>query len=247
LRLRGDNKPQVLAKVRNLLEDLHKNRKPGLFTSLDGEHFIDLEILRRARQSGEQHIPSREGKIIESEPFRVFLQIRGDKEARFSQPEQKTGTVKIFISYAHEDEKPYKERLEVCLKNLKRLIERKFDNGTIDFWSDRQLLAGDLWEREILEQLEVADIVLMLISPDFMASDYCFSVEMEKALKKYEEKSGIPIPIIIRKTNGWYEHDIGKHTALPTYGRHLTLCDDPDDFWADVEEGIQRQVENKIL
>lgn len=242
LRLRRGNKPQALAKVRNLLEDLHRNRKPELFASLDGEQFVNLESLRQARQNGERHVVSREGKIIESEAFQVFLQIREDNEARFSKPEQKTETVKIFISYSHKDEK-HKERLEVCLKNLKRLVERKFDNSTIDFWDDSQLLAGDLREQQILERLEVADIVLMLISPDFMASDHYFS-EMEKALQKYKAKSGIPIPIIIRTTDGWYNHDIGKHSVLPTNGKHLAVWDDKDEFWVDVQKGIRRQVEN---
>ncbi len=79
-----------------------------------------------------------------------------------------------------------------------------------------------------------------------MASDYCFSIEMERALKKYEDKAGVPIPIIVRQTDAWHEHDIGRHNALPKDGKPLKQWPDPDAFWADVQKGIRRQVERII-
>jgi internalin A len=65
---------------------------------------------------------------------------------------------------------------------------------------------------------------------------------MEQALQQYEQNAGIPIPIIIRPTDEWQAHRIGQHTALPTDGKPLKQWSDPDDFWADVQQGIRRQV-----
>ena len=153
-------------------------------------------------------------------------------------PSQPPSPVRIFISYAHEDE-TYKKRLETCLKGIKRRFN-------IDYWEDRQLFAGDQFEQTILAKLKEADIVCLLISPDFIESDNCFNKEMEQALQKYEQNAGIPIPIIIRRTDEWYAHRIGQHTALPTDGKPLSQWNDPDDFWADVQKGIRRQVERII-
>src|SRR3954452_17283866 len=87
--------------------------------------------------------------------------------------------VKIFFCYAHEDE-PLLNKLELHLRPLQR-------QGLIDVWHDRDISAGTEWEREISEQLNTAQIILLLVSPDFMASDYCYSVEMKRALERHEQ------------------------------------------------------------
>ncbi|WP_245706954.1 COR domain-containing protein [Thiothrix caldifontis] len=149
-------------------------------------------------------------------------------------------TVKLFISYAHEDEKPYREELDKRLKAIKRQYPM------LEPWHDRNLLAGEQVHDKILQQLEVADIVVLLISPDFVDSDYCFSHEMEIALKQYEQNQNIVIPIIIRDTADWHTYQIGNHVALPTDGKPLCDWSSPDKFWADVQQGIRKQVENLL-
>ncbi len=148
-------------------------------------------------------------------------------------------TVKLFISYAHEDES-YRIELEKRLNAIKRRFPQ------LDTWHDRHLLAGEQVHDKILQQLEAADIVVLLISSSFIVSDYCFSHEMEVALKQYEDNKNIVIPVIIRATADWHEYQIGNHTALPTDGQPLARWDDADEFWADVETGIRMQVERLI-
>lgn len=147
-------------------------------------------------------------------------------------------TVKLFISYSHADE-AHKNELELCLKNIKRRLP-------LEYWDDRQMFAGELVDNQILSRLEAANIVVLLISRNFFASDYCFSIEMEKALKRYEQNHNVVIPIIIRPTDDWREFDIGKITALPTDGKPLSKWADKDDFWADVQQGIRKQVEKRL-
>ncbi|WP_298607795.1 COR domain-containing protein, partial [uncultured Thiothrix sp.] len=146
--------------------------------------------------------------------------------------------VKIFISYSHLDE-AHKKELDKHLKALGHLF-------AIEAWNDRQLIAGDGVDKTIFEKLNAADVVLLLISPDFMASDYCFKKEMQSALQAYKENKNTVIPIIIRNTPTWFKHEIGQIVALPTDGKHLSKWDDPDDFWADVEMEIAKRVEHLL-
>lgn len=141
------------------------------------------------------------------------------------------GPIRIFVSYSHKDP-TYLEQLETRLHALGRRIP-------IDIWDDRKLLAGSKLKEKIIEQLGLADVVILLISPDFMASDYCFSVEMVEALKKYEREEGHAVPIIIRPESTWFDHQIGEHLALPKDGKAISKWSDPDDAWEDVSRGLK--------
>jgi len=158
-------------------------------------------------------------------------------EQHENKPEENimSNTVKLFISYSHKDES-HKNELELCLKTIKRRLP-------LEYWDDRQIVAGELVDGQISKNLQEANIVVLLISRNFFASDYCFSTEMEKALKQYEKGNNIVIPIIIRATADWRDFEIGKITALPKDAIPLSDWDDADDFWASVQSGISKQVE----
>src|SRR5437667_12844135 len=98
--------------------------------------------------------------------------------------------VKIFFCYAHEDEQLL-NKLKSHLFPLKRA-------GLIDVWYDRDISAGTDWEQQIKGQLNAAQIILLLVSPDFMASDYCYGIEMQRALERHELREARAIPIILR-------------------------------------------------
>src|SRR5713226_5126476 len=89
-------------------------------------------------------------------------------------------SIKVFLSYAHEDE-PLLRKLETHLSLLKR-------QGLISTWYDRQIVPGTNWAATIDEQLEQASIILLLVSADFLASDYCYGVEMQRALQRHQAK-----------------------------------------------------------
>lgn len=141
------------------------------------------------------------GKILQIMPdtFRHHLGGKtGDGEALDS-----SAKLNIFISYAHEDEK-FKNDLVKTLK----VIQREYSQ--LEWWDDRQMDSGD-WEAQIIKEMEQADMTLLLISQDFMASDYCFNKEMQTALRKYDQHGNPLIPIIIRHTDGWNRHKIGNY------------------------------------
>lgn len=97
---------------------------------------------------------------------------------------------KLFISYSHFDEN-YKDEL---LKHLSPLVHLNL----IQPWHDRDMKAGDNINTEILEQLENSNLIILLISADFLNSEYCYHKEMKKAIDRHNNKSAILIPLIIR-------------------------------------------------
>ncbi|HEY0603880.1 MAG TPA: COR domain-containing protein, partial [Herpetosiphonaceae bacterium] len=146
----------------------------------------------------------------------------------------KTEAVRVFYSYSHKDEQ-LRNDLETHLKLLHR-------QGLIESWKDRQIEAGEEWKDKIDENLERADIILLLISSDFIASDYCYEKEMGRALEKHENREARVIPIILRDVS-WSSAPFAKLQALPKDGKAVDLWSNKDTAWRNVSEGIQRVVE----
>src|ERR1039457_471366 len=126
----------------------------------------------------------------------------------------------LFLSYSHKDE-VLRDQLETQLTMLKR-------QGVISVWHDRRLIAGDYVDAGISKQLEVADIILILVSPDFLASEYCYSVEMTRALERNAAGEARVIPVILRPCE-WQHAPFGKLLATPKDGKPVTKWADPDE------------------
>src|SRR5579871_5690578 len=104
-------------------------------------------------------------------------------------PEMVVGPATVFYSYSHHDAE-FRDKLEKHLSALRR-------TGRISTWHDRQIGAGTEWKTEIDAHLQVADIVVLLVSPDFLASDYCYNIEMTTALERHRRKQAIVIPVML--------------------------------------------------
>ncbi len=148
--------------------------------------------------------------------------------------------VKIFFCYAHED--------EALLNKLKSHLKPLQLEGLIEGWHDRDISAGMAWQREISNHLNEAQIILLLISPDFMGSDYCNSIEMKRALERYERDEARVIPIILRHVY-WQWGPLGVLQALPTDGKPVTDQDgyNQDRAFYDITKGIHKVVEQLSL
>jgi internalin A len=143
-------------------------------------------------------------------------------------------TMKLFYSYSHKDES-LRNELETHLKLLQR-------QGLIEPWHDRNIEAGDDWKTRIDENLEWADIILLLVSADFIASDYCYEKEMKRALEWHDAGEARVIPIIVRDVN-WKRAPFAKLQALPKDGKAVMEWPSKDAAWRNVSEGIERVVE----
>jgi internalin A len=142
--------------------------------------------------------------------------------------------VRLFYSYSHKDER-LRNQLDTHLKLLQR-------QGLIEPWHDRKIEAGDEWKQKIDEHLERAAIVLLLVSADFISSDYCYEKEMRRAIERHEQGEARVIPIVVRDVN-WRIAPFAKLQALPKDGKAVTLWENRDSAWRNVSEGIERIVE----
>jgi len=143
---------------------------------------------------------------------------------------------KIFCCYAREDEALLNE-LWAHLIPLQR-------EGLIELWHDRDISAGAEWEQEIKEQLNSAQVILLLVSPDFMASDYVNNVELKRAIERHDAKEARVIPIILRPVY-WQIDPLRKLQALPTDGTPVTGASwhSIDEAFLNVVEGIRKVIE----
>src|SRR5712692_6155122 len=143
--------------------------------------------------------------------------------------------ISIFCSFALEDE-PLLLKLETHLSLLKR-------QEYIIIWHKRQIVAGTDWTHEIDVHLNSASVILLLISADFLASDYCYGVEMERALQRHQANEARVIPILLRPVD-WHDAPFAHLQPLPTNGTSVTSWSNPDEAFADVAAGIRRAIED---
>ena len=138
---------------------------------------------------------------------------------------------KLFYSYAHEDE-ALRDELDKHLAILRR-------QGIISSWHDRMISAGSQWEDDIHESLDAADIILLLISPGFIASDYCWGTELTRSLERHVGGEATVVPIILRDVD-WAGAPFGHLQALPKDAKPVTRWQDRDEAYAQICRSIRR-------
>ncbi len=147
--------------------------------------------------------------------------------------EESTNAVEVFYSYAHKDER-LRKALDTHLAPLKRL-------GLIKAWYDREIGAGKEWAQEIDAHLQTADVILLLISADFLASDYCYRVEMKRALDRHDAGEARVIPIILRPVV-WQGTPFSKLKALPPYAKPVITWPIRDEAYVAIVKGIREVI-----
>ena len=137
--------------------------------------------------------------------------------------------VTIFFSYSHRDE-TWRDELEIHLQSLQR-------QGLIDTWHDRRIVAGDEVHDSISENLESAAIILLLVSPYFIASDYCYNVEMTRALERHQNGEARVIPVILEPCV-WHKLPFGNLRATPNDGQPVSKFSNPHDAFVEIVNAI---------
>ena len=136
----------------------------------------------------------------------------------------------IFLSYSHRDEE-LRNELEIHLQALQR-------QGLIETWHDRRIAAGDDVHHSISAQLETASIILLLVSPYFIASDYCYDVEMKRALELNSANQARVIPVILEPCV-WHDLPFGGLLATPTDGKPVSKHANLHDAFVDIVNAIR--------
>lgn len=140
------------------------------------------------------------------------------------------GPIRLFYSYSHRDEH-LRDDLETHLSLLRK-------QGVIAPWHDRRIGAGMEWAASIDQYLESADVILLLVSADFLASDYCYDVEMRRAMQRHESDEARVIPLILRPVD-WHSAPFGKLQALPRDGKPVTTWENVDEAWLEITRAIR--------
>ena len=145
----------------------------------------------------------------------------------------KQNSITIFISYSHKDTK-YREELEKHLSTLRR-------QGLISTWHDRKITPGMEWAKEVDKNLNVSRIILLIITSNFIASNYCFDIEMKKAMEKHKSGKARVIPIIAEHCD-WHGLEFSNLEALPTKARPIQDWGLYDEAYTDIAKGIRKVV-----
>jgi tetratricopeptide (TPR) repeat protein len=135
---------------------------------------------------------------------------------------------RVFISYAHADDR---QRAALCAH-----LSPLETNGVLLKWVDTHIRPASEWEAEILAELDRAEIILLLVSADFLASEYCRTREMPMALERHERGQALVIPVIVRPCD-WRLTPVARLQALPR-DKPVTNWESADDAWLEVVQAI---------
>ncbi len=142
--------------------------------------------------------------------------------------------IEVFISYSHKDEDLRQELVE-HLSTLQR-------QQVIAGWHDRQIVAGQEWTGQIDDHLNSANVILLLVSASFIASNYCYDNEMTRAIERHDAGEAVVIPVILRACD-WQGAPFSRLQALPRDARPITSQPNRDEAFAEVARGIRAAIE----
>lgn len=141
-------------------------------------------------------------------------------------------SMKVFISYSHKDAVAA-VRLHTQLASFRR-------EGRLDAWFDRRIIPGYSIDKEIARELESCGLFLMLVSPDFLASDYCVNREMRRALERHHAGEARVVPIIVESSSDWRSSPLGELKALPRDGKPISEWPNENSAYMDIVNGLRR-------
>lgn len=227
----GEERRRFLSFIRETVKEI-----VGDFTNLkynelvpipDSKDTEEYEYLVEAEKAGEKEV------FVKSLKKRVSIaDLLDGVEEPAMRDEVEQLPVRAFVSYSHKDLEYLKE-LRSALAPLMRLQK-------LQLWDDRDIDAGDEWEKVIFQQLEEADIVLCLVSADFVASDFCYKKEFGAALEAHRKGEKTIVPVMLRKTD-WLDLPLAEIQGTP--GEWITLAKDKDEAWTKVSESLRPAID----
>ncbi|MEA5449842.1 COR domain-containing protein [Leptolyngbya sp. CCNP1308] len=239
----GASRRRLLAVIRSDFERIHRSFKftPKELVPVPGHPDVTVDykelLVREEHRQTSFDVFTGEGLIsLNVRDLLNGVDLEGTRQPTTAM-DRHSQALRLFFSYSHKDDL-LREQLETHLKLLQR-------QGLIQPWHDRRILPGDDWAGEIDDNLNRADIILLLVSADFIASDYCYDIEMNRAMERHEAGDARVIPIILRPVD-WRGTPFNKLSWLPQNGEPVVQWEDRDAAWLNVETGIKRVIESKL-
>lgn len=235
IRVTGDDAKNFLTIISEEIDRIHykfdqikvKKKIPCSCTVCRNDitpHFYDYEDLERRKSKGKTTVEC-EKSYEEVNVISLIVNV-------LSTPKKKW---KVFYSYSHKD-KDILENLDVHMSSLKR-------NDKIDSWYDANLLPGQDWDKEIGKQLRNSNMIILLISANFIASDFCYLKEMKNALNRHKKGQCVVVPILIKPCL-WETTPLASLKALPDNLKPVTLWENIDEAYFHIVSGINKLIEN---
>jgi internalin A len=235
-----EGRRRLLAIIRSDFDRIHRSierLQPDEMVPLPGRPTVAIRYHKLAilEREGEQTVKEVVGDEVVTIDVSALLNgvDLDDTPRRTSLREEEAKPITLFYSYSHKDE-ALRDELETHLKLLQR-------RRLIDGWHDRRIAAGEEWSARIDEHLDRADIILLLISSDFLASDY-YDAQIKRALERHDAHDARVVPIILRDVS-LEGAPFARLTPLPKDGVPVTKWPNRDSAWRDVSEGIERLVQ----
>ncbi|TDK26186.1 toll/interleukin-1 receptor domain-containing protein [Luteimonas aestuarii] len=138
---------------------------------------------------------------------------------------------RVFLSYSHADAQ-WRDQIEKQLSALQR-------QGVIEVWHDRRIEPGQDFAQQIDDHVNQDEIILLLVSSDFIHSSYCYEIEMQRAMERHAAGEAVVIPVILRACD-WTSLPFGKLQAVPEDGKPIKQWADPDEAMLQVVKGVRK-------
>ncbi len=218
-----DGSENLIKEIKDKLAEINTGWKVTEMVTADGTNFVPLVEIHKSEASN-QYIFQYAGQQFQLIHFKQYL--------KNSCPMKK-----VFISYSKSDEH-YRNELEKHLSVLKR-------NGHIATWHDRKLLPGEKWDGKIKQELKEADIIIFLVSADFLATDYIWDVELGTALERDNDPNDkvSVVPIILKKCD-WMDSPLGKFNS-PVKGKDISTAPDKDEAIYEIVKELKELIISK--
>lgn len=239
---------RLLSVARANFDRIHesiKNLKPVDIVPLPEEPdaYVPYVELLAWEQSGKEEFEKVvDGEIITLDVKRLLNGVEAVSErasagdARSPREMERMRAARVFVSYSHKDERQLNE-LKTHLSPLER-------QSLIDTWYDRRIVAGEDFGQKINENLERADLVLLLISADFIASKYCYEIEMKRALERQAEGEARVVPVIVRDVKWKAIPELSNLKVVPKDGKAVHNWKRKDTAWLDVSDQIETVIKD---
>lgn len=161
-------------------------------------------------------------------------QLGREHERHATEAKGMTETRRLFVSYATQDEN-YRIEFEQALSVMRR-------TGLVETWTFRGITPGENLDKAITSSINRADIIALLVSPAFLYSDYCWNVEMKRAVERHDKGEAILVPIIVRSCL-WEDTPFARLNALPTDAKAVAEWSSRDEAWTSVARGVRKVIE----
>jgi internalin A len=225
-----------LQEIYQLLKNLIGNCKP-LELSVDGRAWVDYERFMEAMETMAPLVKDIQGNRLNIDLYRMFSDLqRPQKNQSFTLPQPTPSMQRIYISYAKED-LSYLQDLEKCLEVFRQV-------GEFSSWSRKHILPGGKTHDIIDSELAKADVIIMLVSPDYVNLKEEAKFEYEKALKLGNEGKCLIVPVVLRSLALWKKLPFGNYPAARD-GEPLDLAPNKDQAWSEIVEWIAKILETR--